>query len=181
MRPSLPPSIALGLAALLGAGCAVRLTPPTSLAAVSEESTGPVAPIGGAALTDQRSQLERAHRDLIHFQRTLSSLRDHRERRNMKLFSLFVDGYLGLHLDPLLGRDWPADHPELAALDANLRFMKADVLIRMRETGRAQATIDQISERYRGRGSMLVEYPVGEQRALESALEILRDSKWWGA
>ncbi len=169
----------IALAAALAAGCASRLQAPESLTAPAADGAGPIAPLGGAALSDQRAQMERAHRDLIHFQRTLSSLQDHRERRNMKVFSQFVDAYLGLHLDPLLSRDWQADHPELMALDANLRFMKADVLIRMRETGRAQATIDEIAARYRGRGEMLVEYPVGEQRSLDSALAVLRDSKWW--
>ena len=43
---------------------------------------------------------------------------------------------------------------------------------------KVQESIDDIEDRFEGRESMLVEYPVGEQRALGEALEILRDQKW---
>jgi hypothetical protein len=64
------------------------------------------------------------------------------------------------------------------ALDANLRFMKAQLLANMRYTRKVQDSIDDIEKRFEGRENMLVEYPVGEQRALGEALEILRDQKW---
>jgi hypothetical protein len=170
----------LALVASLGSGCAVRLQAPPSLAGDPAPGALPAAPLGGAALADQRAEMERTHRDLVHFQRTLAGLRDHRERRNFKLFSQFTDAFLALHVDPLLARDWQADHAELAALDANLRFMKADVLMRMRETDRAQDVIDEIALRYRGRGTMLVDYPAGEQHPLDAALDLLRAAKWRG-
>ena len=64
------------------------------------------------------------------------------------------------------------------ALDANLRFMQAELLAEMRYTRRVQEAIDDIATRYAGRESMLVEYPVGEQRPLGEALQLLRDRKW---
>ena len=64
------------------------------------------------------------------------------------------------------------------ALDVNLRFMKAQILADMRYTRKVQRAIDDIQNRYLGRENMLVEYPVGEQRPLGEALELLRTQKW---
>ena len=66
------------------------------------------------------------------------------------------------------------------ALDANLRLAKADVLVRMHETRRAQSTIDEIRKRFSGRESLLVEYPIGGQTTLKQALQSLEDRKWRG-
>jgi hypothetical protein len=66
------------------------------------------------------------------------------------------------------------------ALDANLRFMKAQLLADMRYPRRVQQVIDDIQIRFEGRENMLVEYPIGEQRALGEALEMLREQKWQG-
>jgi hypothetical protein len=74
--------------------------------------------------------------------------------------------------------EWQSSHPEVMALDANLRFMKAQLLSNMRYPRKVQESIDDIEGRFEGRESMLVEYPVGEQRALGEALEMLRDQKW---
>ena len=52
------------------------------------------------------------------------------------LFTGFLDAYMGLHLDPMLGSEWQSRHPELMGLDANLRLMKAVVLIQMRSPRR---------------------------------------------
>ena len=64
------------------------------------------------------------------------------------------------------------------ALDANLRFMKAQLLSNMRYPRKVQESIDDIEDRFEGRENMLVEYPVGEQRSLGEALDLLRDQKW---
>ena len=48
----------------------------------------------------------------------------------------------------------------------------------MRYTRKVQRAIDDIQNRYLGRENMLVEYPVGEQRPLGEALELLRTQKW---
>ncbi len=142
-------------------------------AAVEEE-----APLGGEALTRRRLDLSRAWRDLLHFDQTMQSLVDRRDSRSVALLDDFLAQYMREHLDPLLRPQWQSAHPEVMALDANLRFMKAQILADMRYPRRVQQSIDDIEIRFRGREGMLIEYPVGEQRALGEALEILRARKW---
>ncbi len=144
--------------------------------AAREERT----PLGGDALSQRRSDLQRAQRDLIHFQSTLESLQQRRDRNATILFSGFVDAYMGAHLDPLLRDEWQSRHPELAAMDATLRLVKAELLMRMRETRRMQQELDELTRRFEGRSDMLVEYPVGRQVTLQEALELLSERKWRG-
>jgi hypothetical protein len=66
------------------------------------------------------------------------------------------------------------------ALDAGLRLAQADVLIQMRQTGRAQQVLDELARRFPGREGMLVEYPIGGQTTLGQALQALRERKWRG-
>ncbi|HPG24841.1 MAG: hypothetical protein H6748_20630 [Spirochaetaceae bacterium] len=145
------------------------------LAAVEED-----APLGGEALARRRLDLDRAWRDLQGFDATMRSLVDRKDSRSVRLLDDFLGEYMGRHLDPMLRPMWQSSHPETMALDANLRFMKAQILADMRYTGRVQQVIEDIESRYMGRESMLVEYPVGEQRPLGEALEMLRESKWNG-
>ena len=142
-------------------------------AAVEEE-----APLGGEALARRRLDLARAWRDLLHFEDTMQSLVDRRDSRGVAILDNYLSQYMGEHLDPLLRPQWQSSHPEVMALDANLRFMKAQILADMRYTRRVQSSIEDIEIRFQGRESMLVEYPVGEQRPLGEALQILRDHKW---
>ena len=143
------------------------------MAAAEEE-----APLGGEALARRRLDLARAWRDLLHFDETMQSLVDRKDSRSVALLDGYLAQYMGQHLDPLLRPRWQSSHPEVMALDANLRFMKAELLAEMRYTRRVQEAIDDIQARFAGRESMLVEYPVGEQRSLGEALELLRDRKW---
>ncbi len=136
------------------------------------------APLGGEALARRRLDLLRAWRDLLHFDETMQSLVDRRDSRSVAILDSFLAQYMGEHLDPLLRPRWQSSHPEVMALDANLRFMKAQILADMRYPRRVQQTIDDIQVRFEGRESMLVEYPIGEQRSLRDALELLRDHKW---
>jgi len=136
------------------------------------------APLGGEALARRRLDLVRAWRDLLHFDETMQSLVDRRDSRSVALLDGFLDQYMTEHLDPMLRPMWQSTHPEVMALDANLRFMKAQILADMRYPRRVQQSIEDIEIRFEGRESMLVEYPVGEQRALGEALEILRERKW---
>jgi hypothetical protein len=122
--------------------------------------------------------LDRAWRDLLHFDTTMQSLVDRKDSRSVALLDGFLSQYMEQHLDPLLHPMWQSTHPEVMALDANLRFMKAQILADMRYTRRVQDSIDDIEARFRGREGMLVEYPPGEQRALGEALMLLRESKW---
>lgn len=136
------------------------------------------APLGGEALAQRRMDLDRAWRDLLHFDATVQSLADRRDSRSVRLLDDFLSQYLDQHLDRLLQPAWQSTHPEVMALDVNLRFMKAQILTNMRYTRRVQRAIDDIERRYQGRENMLVEYPVGEQHALGEALTLLRESKW---
>jgi hypothetical protein len=145
-------------------------------APIAEES----APLGGEALAVRTSELQRALRDMTHFDATLDSLQWRRDRSGVILFGQFLDAYMGTHLDPLLAHAWQSRHPELAGLDASLRLAKADVLIQLRQTRRVQQVIDDVATRYAGRENLLVEYPLGDQTTLAEALASLRNRKWRG-
>ena len=138
------------------------------------------APLGGEALSQRRLEMRRAHLDLVHFHTTLASLNQRRDRNGQVLFKGFLDAYIGTHVEPMLSGEWQSRHPELTALDANLRFAKAELLIRLRMPRRAQEVMDQIEERFQGREDMLVDYPFGTQRPLGEGLEMLTERKWRG-
>jgi hypothetical protein len=142
----------------------------------AEQST----PLGGAALGQRKQDMQRAHRDMLHFHATLESLQDRRDRNGLVLFSQFLDAYMGLHLDPLLKSEWQSRHPELMALDANLRLVKAEVLIQMRSPQRVQQVIEELKQRYAGREDMLVEFPIGKQGTLRDGMRRLGERKWRG-
>ena len=142
----------------------------------AEQST----PLGGAALAQRRQDMQRAHRDMLHFHATLESLQQRKDRNGLMLFSQFLDAYMGVHLDPLLESEWQSRHPELMALDANLRLAKAEVLIQMRSPQRVQQVIEELRERYAGREDMLVEFPIGKQGTLRDGLRRLGERKWRG-
>lgn len=146
--------------------------------AMAEEAVEEEAPLGGEALAQRRMDLDRAWRDLLHFDATMQSLVDRKDTRSVAQLDGFLDEYMGTHLHGLLRPEWQSSHPEVMALDANLRFMKAELLAQMRYTRRVQKAIEDIETRYLGRESMLVEYPVGEQRKLGEALTMLRERKW---
>lgn len=157
-------------------GCAAGSDPSGDEAALSAAEEE--APLGGEALARRRGDLNRAWRDLLHFDETMHDLVDRKDSRSIALLDGFLDQYMGEHLDPLLRARWQSSHPEVMGLDANLRFMKAQILADMRYPRRVQLVIDDIQTRFEGRESMLIEYPVGEQRSIGEALTLLRDRKW---
>ena len=164
---------------LAGGACAPGGPPPDALIpdqALVEQNL----PLGGDSLAMRKREMRRAHGDLVHFLATLRGLQQRKDRNGQALFRDFVDRYLGGHLGPLLEADWPSEHPELLGLDANSRFVQAELLMRMRDAGRAQKVVDEIERRFAGHDGMLVDYPVGQQHPLERALEILNDRKWRG-
>jgi hypothetical protein len=169
---------ALVLAAALMVGClggaGARYADDTTLGAVAE------APLGGEALSQRKQDLERAYRDISAFYTTILSLIDRRDTRGSEVFEEFVGEYMGRHLDPLIRAGWQSSHPEVMAMDATLRFMKAEMLVQMRYPRRVQDVIEDIEVRYAARGSLLVDYPVGQQTTLTEALVILKDRKWGG-
>jgi len=138
------------------------------------------APLGGEALTQRKHDLERALGDLGAMNRTLTSLIERRDDGGLDAMEPFVLGYVGQHLDALIRPEWTSDHPEVAAIDANLRFMKAELFIQLRRTRDVQRVLDDIRARYDGRGNMLVDYPLGEQNTITDAIEKLKNRKWNG-
>jgi hypothetical protein len=157
-------------------GCAAGMDP--ALEDALNEAAEEEAPLGGEALARRRLDLTRAWRDLLHFDETMQSLVDRKDSRSVAILDGFLAQYMAEHLDPLLRPQWQSSHPEVMALDANLRFMKAQILADMRYPRRVQQSIDDIQIRFEGRETMLIEYPVGEQRSLGEALELLRNRKW---
>jgi hypothetical protein len=137
------------------------------------------APLGGEALSQRRLEMRRAHLDLVHFHTTLASLNQRRDRNGQVLFKGFLDAYIGTHVEPMLSGEWQSRHPELAALDANVRLTQAELLIQMREPSRAQQVIEKLAARYAGREEMVVAYPIGDEGTLREALDLLRERKWW--
>lgn len=134
--------------------------------------------LNGEALSQRRTDLMRAWRDLVHLDTTMRALTDRNDSPSIVLLDNFISEYMSKHLDPLLHPEWQSSHPEVMALDANLRFMKAQLLANMRYPRKVQDSIEDIENRFEGRESMLIEYPVGQQRSLGEALEMLRDQKW---
>jgi hypothetical protein len=137
-------------------------------------------PLGGEALIQRKHDLDRAYRDMVHFQTTMQSLIDRHDSRSLAAIDRFVEAYMGTHLAPLLASEWQSGNPELMARDASLRFMQAEILIQMRYPRQVQAVRDEIERRYEGQYDLLIEYPVGKQGTLGRGLEILKDRKWKG-
>jgi hypothetical protein len=181
-QSSAAPRLVLALAAVLLAGCVTVDVVPREFEGFEavREAAQDSAPLGGEALAQRKLELERAYADIVHFDATLSCLDHRRDRNGALLFKGFLDAYLGTHVDPMLHAEWQSRHPELSVLDANLRFAKAELLIRLRATSRAQDTIDEIARRYAGRDDMLVAFPFGKQSRLSDGLKLLRDRKWRG-
>ena len=136
------------------------------------------APLGGESLSVRKNEVKRAHRDLVHFRDTLETLRRRRDGNGLALFKQFADNYMDHHLQPILDADWQSDHPELLGLDANIRLVQAEVYMLMGKPGPMQRTIDTIEDRYKGRETMLVDYPIGQQSTLQEAIDYVSDRKW---
>jgi hypothetical protein len=171
--------VLLASVALLALGCVSSDKPPEQILPETKAAKSS-APLAGEALRERKRELQRAHKDITHFQETLASLKYRKERNGLVQFSHFLDSYLGMHLHPLLEGEWQSRHPELAALDANVRFAEAELLLHLQDRGRAEDAMDEIQKRFAGREDMLVAYPVGKQTPLGKALKELRERKWSG-
>ena len=164
----------LVLAPLMLPACA-QLPENQNLLAIRDEG-----PLGGEALLQRKHDLDRAYRDMAHFQTTMQSLIDRQDSKSLAALDRFVEAYMGTHLAPLLASEWQSGHPELMARDASLRFMQAEILIQMRYPRQVQAVRDEIERRYQGQYELLIEDPIGKQGTLGRGLEILKDRKWKG-
>jgi hypothetical protein len=133
-----------------------------------------IGPVGGEALSQRKIELQRSLRDMRSFRDTIVSMQDRDDDRGVENFRYFMDRYMATHLDPLLKPVWQSSHPELILVDANLRFIQAEVLIELGYRSWSGDAIDQITHRYDGRGNMLIDYPTGTQTTLREALTVLR-------
>lgn len=143
---------------------------PSSLVAARDEVA-----FGGEALAQRKLELQRAVADVSDFLETLTSMKDRGDEHGIELFRSFVDRYLLSHVGALLAPEWQSRHPELIRHDANLRFVQSELLIELAYTKWARDEIETLRERYKERGNMLVEYPMGRQTTLREALTELRD------
>lgn len=175
--------IALGglvLAAALAGACASNDATGTPLDLDATPPKDVNTPLGGVSLSQRRMELVRAQADMVHFMATLDSLQFRRDQNGQVLFKGFVDEYLGTHVDPILATEMHSKQPELAGLDATIRFMEAEMLTKLRSPARAQAVIDELERLYEGREDMLVDWPIGKKTPLRKAMDLLEDEKWRG-
>ncbi len=136
------------------------------------------APLGGESLSVRKHEVKRAYRDLVHFRDTFETLRRRRDGNGLTLFRQFAVSYMDDHLQPILNADWQSDHPELLGMDANIRLVQAECYMLMSKPGAMQKVLNEVEDRYKGRETMLVDYPVGEQSTLAEAIEHISDRKW---
>ena len=165
--------LAGALVATLGCASNTSLTKDFGKAEKSAEESGPT---GGPSLDQRRENMQRMYKDLVHFRTALRDAQERGDRSTVNSLGFFMESYMNMHLDPLLDGEWQSRHPELWGMDADLRLAKADVLIRMNDTSRASKTLDELSERYKGRDDMLVHYPLGSESQLGKAIKTLRES-----
>ena len=78
-------------------GCAAGSDP--SFDEMAEESIEEEAPLGGEALAQRRMDLDRAWRDLLHFEETMESLVDRKDSRSVALLDSFLDEPPRLRID----------------------------------------------------------------------------------
>jgi len=172
--------VVVGALALTLGACAHKSPKEASLDLDAEVPKDVNTPLGGLTLSQRRIELGRAQADLVHFMATLDSLQLRRDQNGQVLFKGFVDEYLGTYVDPMISTDMHSKQPELAGLDATIRFLEAEMLTKLRSPARAQKTIDTLQTLYKGREDMLVDWPIGKKTTIEKAMKLLEDEKWRG-
>jgi hypothetical protein len=168
--------------AAIGAALAALATTACSTAAIMGRSettaTRPeqeiAGPLSGEALAQRKIEMRRSARDLVHFGATVETMRLRRDRGRGD-FEEFLDRYLADRVDPLFIGSESNDDPELAVLDAELRLMKAELLIDTKDSWNAGDIIDSVESRYGERRSMLVRFPVGQQSTIAASISYLRE------
>jgi hypothetical protein len=137
-------------------------------------------PLGGETLAEKHRAMQRTRDDLVRHLQTLDSLQRRRDRDGLVLFESFITGYMDDHVEPLIAKDWTSRHPELAGLDASIRFVSIEILSKLKAYQRAEALIDEVKLRFRGREDLMVDYPVGKRTSLAEALELVEEQYWRG-
>ena len=137
------------------------------------------APLGGEALAQRKLELDRSYRNLGQFIATINGLFRRHDQGGLVMFSEFADLYVKRHVLPLLEPEWQSRQPEVALLDVNARFAVAALWKKIGSTSSASRMLDEIDRRYKGRGEMLVGYPIGGESTLRDALASLRGRTGW--
>jgi hypothetical protein len=159
--------------ALLAVGCASdeRVADEWLAKASSREAS---APLGGEALAQRKLDLDRCYRDLGHFLVTIDAVHRRGNKNDLIMLDEFIEFYIGKHVLPMLEPEWQSRHPEVALLDANARLAVAALWAKRGASSSAGRMLDEIDRRFKGRGEMLVGYPIGAESTLHDAVARLR-------
>ncbi len=170
--------LVLALSMLLTGACADATHAPQNPATASPAASQQ-RPLAGSALEARAGELATARETLGEMQTTLRGLQRRENRKAVPAFEDFVRAYFGLHLDPLLRPEWPSRHPDLMTMDATLRFARADLMRRLQDSQEFERALADIERRFTGRQEMLIEYPLGQERTVRSAVQMLRGRSRW--
>jgi hypothetical protein len=135
-------------------------------------------PLGGETLAEKHREMQRTRDDIVRHLRTLESMLRRDDDDGVVVFKSFFYGYMDDHVEPLLAKEWTSHHPELAGLDASIRFNAIEVLAKLDAPHRAEALIDDVKLQYRGRGNLMVDYPSGRRVSVTKALELVEEEYW---
>lgn len=164
----------VALAGLFATGCSTVAVMGRSETTATRPDQPVSGPLSGEALAQRKIEMRRSARDLVHFGATVETMRLRRDS-GRDAFEEFLDRFLASRVDPLFEGTESNDDPELAVLDAELRLMKAELLIETKDYWSAGDVIDSVESRHGARRSMLVRFPVGEQSTIAASIEYLRE------
>lgn len=173
MTRHIPRLSALALIAAL-AGCASYEPVPLE----DVEAVRVSKPLGGETLAEKHRTMRRTHDDIVRNLKTLDSMLRRGDKTGIQLLKTSFYAYMDEHVEPLLAKDWTSHHPELAGLDAGVRFVAIEMLAKLQSPHRAEAIIDDVKLRFRGREDLMVDYPVGRRTELAKALELVEEQYW---
>ena len=71
------------------------------------------------------------------------------------------------------------DAAKLEGLDAEMRLLEAELLMRLEHRSDAERVLDEVDRRFAHRSDLVVNYPVGKQSSLTEAVRIARAPRWW--
>lgn len=163
----------LAIAGALG-GCASYEPVPLEDVEMTRHSK----PLGGETLAEKHRLMQRTHADLVRHLKTLDAMARRGDGDGIQLFKTFFYSYMDEHVEPLLAKEWTSHHPEIGGLDAGIRFVAIEVLSKLEAPHRAEALIDDVKLRFRGRGDLMVDYPVGRRSNVNKALELVEEQYW---
>ena len=165
--------MAIALAGALG-GCASYEPVPLEDVEMSQAST----PLGGETLAEMHRELQRTRDDIARTLKTLDSMLLRDDEDGIQLLKDSFYRYMDDHVEPLLAKDWTSHHPALGGLDAGIRFVAIEVLSKLESPHRAEALIDDVKLRFRGREDLMVDYPIGHRSNVTKALELVEEQYW---